>query len=227
MENPQKYTVIPDDQKALFARAVPLRKKFHRIAELGFQEFKTAALIAKSLERIGITARQGIGGTGVMAEIKGESPGPTILLRADMDALCVRENTGLEYASETPGVMHACGHDGHMAALLAAAELLMKRRKHIRGVIRLLFQPGEEGFAGARTMIEHGMVDDVSMAAGVHLISNYPCGQIAIKNGSLMAGTARLFIDVVGSPGHAGTPHFDPGRVIGCSNDSDPTPDCC
>ena len=201
------YTVGPDDRKKLFARAVPLRRKFHRIAELGFEEFKTAALVVETLEQLGIAANSGIGGTGVTAEIEGGKPGPTVLLRADMDGLRVHEDTGLDYASENPGLMHACGHDGHMASLLAAAELLMHQRDHISGRIRLLFQPGEEGFAGARTMIEHGVLDGVSMAAGLHLFTNYPCGKIALRSGPLMAATGRLFIDITGSPGHAAMPH--------------------
>ena len=202
------YRISPEEQNALFARAVPLRRRLHRIAELGFQECKTAKLVVETLEDLGLAVRSGIGGTGVTAEIEGGSPGPTILLRADMDALSIQEDTGLEFASKNPGLMHACGHDGHMAALLAAAGLLQERRNHIKGRIRLLFQPGEEGFAGARTMIEHGVLEGVSMAAGLHLLTNYPCGKIALRSGPLMAATGRLFIDITGSPGHAAMPHM-------------------
>ena len=208
MASQAPYFVSPEDRAALLARAVPLRRQFHRIPEIGFQEFKTAALVAETLGAMGLDVRTGIGGTGVVAEIAGGLTGPTILLRADMDALRIAEDTGIENASEHPGRMHACGHDGHMAALLAAAELLVQRRQCIRGRIRLLFQPGEEGFAGARTMIEHGVLDGVSMAAGLHLLTDYPCGTIALKSGPLMAATARLYIDITGSPGHAATPHL-------------------
>ena len=208
MASQAPYSVSPEDRAALLARAVPLRRQFHRIPEIGFQEFKTATLVAETLGDMGLEARTGIGDTGVVAEIAGGLPGPTILLRADMDALRIAEDTGLEDASEHPGLMHACGHDGHMAALLAAAEFLAQRRERIHGRIRLLFQPGEEGFAGARTMIEHGVLDGVSMAAGLHLMTDYPCGTVALKSGPLMAATARLYIDITGSPGHAATPHL-------------------
>ena len=157
---------------------------------------------------MGLEARTGIGDTGVVAEIAGGTAGTDDpVARGHGCAPHRRKTPGLKTPANHPGLMHACGHDGHMAALLAAAGLLRQRRDRIKGRVRLLFQPGEEGFSGARTMIEHGVLEGVSMAAGLHLFTDFPCGRIGLRSGPLMAATARLFIDITGAPGHAAKPH--------------------
>src|SRR5262249_42015561 len=135
------------------------RRHFHRHPELGFQEHQTAAYVAERLRSLGIEPQAGVAGTGVVGLITGAQPGPCILLRADMDALPLTEETGAEYSSHHPGVPHACGHDGHTAMLLAAAALLMQRRDELQGSVKLVFQPAEEGPGGAKPMIEAGVME--------------------------------------------------------------------
>jgi metal-dependent amidase/aminoacylase/carboxypeptidase family protein len=132
---------------------IALRRDLHRHPELGFAEVRTASVVAERLRSFGLTVRTEVGGTGVLADLVGEEPGPTLLIRADMDALPVTEATGLEFASVKPGVMHACGHDGHVAALIGAARVLMEMRSNIAGTVRFCFQPAEELLAGAPRMI--------------------------------------------------------------------------
>ncbi len=143
---------------SLSQQVVTDRRHLHRYPELGFQEHETAAYVAERLRGLGVETQAGVAGTGVVGLIRGATPGACVLLRADMDALPLEEKTGAEYASLHPGVMHACGHDGHTAILLNVAEVLMQRRDEIKGSVKLVFQPAEEGPGGAKPMIEAGVL---------------------------------------------------------------------
>ena len=150
---------VKRDVHSLKEEMISLRRKFHRHPELGMQEIKTARTIEAYLKKLGLDPKTGIAETGVSAVIQGKQPGKTLMLRADMDALPIREKTGTAYASVNDGVMHACAHDGHMAILLTVAKILCARRNDFKGNIKLVFQPGEEGLAGAYFMIHDGVLE--------------------------------------------------------------------
>ena len=196
-----------------------IRRELHKYPELGFQEFKTAQLIKKELDILGIPYQDEVAKTGVVALIKGAKPGKTVLLRADMDALPINEETECEYKSLTPGVMHACGHDGHVAGLLGAAMILNELKENISGNIKLVFQPAEEGPGGAKPMINEGILENpkVDAAYACHLWPNYPAGKILFKDGNLMAHPTGFDIEINGVGGHGSTPEktIDP-VIIGC-----------
>ena len=162
------------------------RRDFHQYPELSFQEYRTAETISKHLESFGIEHRTEVGKTGVVGEIV-FGDGPTIALRADMDALPIQEVGDLEFKSKNEGVMHACGHDGHMAILLGVANALSKNKKLKKGKVRFIFQPAEEGAGGARYMIKDGCLDQVDEIYGLHLWNYQPVGEIGVKNGPIMA----------------------------------------
>jgi amidohydrolase len=189
-------------------RMIGWRRDFHRRPELGMEEHETARSVAGILADFGLTVRTGVGRTGVVAVVEGGRPGPTILLRADMDALPIDEATGAEYASGAPGVMHACGHDGHMAILLAAAGILAGHKDRLTGRVKLVFQPGEEGFGGARLMIEDGVLDDppVQAALALHLLAHQPVGTIGVRTGTVMAAADWFHARFIGQGGHAAMP---------------------
>lgn len=192
----------------LFEYTCDLRRDFHRHPELGYQEHRTADVIVRKLEELDLQITTGVAKTGVVALMKGGHPGPTILLRADMDALPIQEETGLEYASETPGVMHACGHDGHIAVLLTVARILNDLKQDLRGSIKFMFQPAEEGGFGAERMIEEGILKDPSVdaALALHLWNDRPVGWVAIVPGPLMAGADFFSIRIEGKGGHGASP---------------------
>ncbi|MCQ8213437.1 M20 family metallopeptidase [Cetobacterium somerae] len=196
-----------------------IRRELHQYPELGFQEFKTAQLIKRELDILGIPYKSEIAKTGVVALIKGGKPGKTVLLRADMDALPINEETECEYKSLVPGVMHACGHDGHVAGLLGAAMILNELKENISGNIKLVFQPAEEGPGGAKPMIDEGILEDpkVDAAYACHLWPNYLAGKILFKDGNLMAHPTGFDIEINGVGGHGSTPEktVDP-IIIGC-----------
>ncbi len=185
------------------------RREFHRIPEIGFEEYETSALIAQKLRALGLQPRTGIGGTGVVALIEGAHPGKTLLMRADMDGLPIEERTGLPYASTHPGRMHACGHDTHVTMLLAAAQLLLERREDLHGCVKLVFQPAEEGLGGARAMIEDGVLENphVDAAIGCHIWNDMPVGLVGVREGPIMAASDRIKITIEGQGGHGAMPH--------------------
>jgi amidohydrolase len=185
---------------------VALRRDFHQHPELGFEEFRTAGVVADYLRGLGLEPRCGIAKTGVTADIVGALPGPTVLLRADMDALPITEETGLEFASRHPGKMHACGHDGHTAILLVTAKLLVQRRQRLRGTVRVLFQPAEEGPGGAAPMIAEGVLDGVQAALGLHLWLHLATGQVNFCPGPMLAATDEFDLKVIGLGTHAASP---------------------
>lgn len=200
--------MVVDVNDALTARIVELRRAIHRRPELGFEEHETATLIERELDGLGIEHRR-VAGTGVIARIDGIPGGRVVALRADMDALPIGERTGLPFASEVEGRMHACGHDAHTAMLLGAAHVLAARRAELRGSVVLLFQPAEEGPGGALPMIEAGALDDprVEAIAMLHVDPRLDAGTIGIVPGPVNASCDELYIDVRGVGGHGAYPH--------------------
>ncbi|WP_299280337.1 M20 aminoacylase family protein [uncultured Tateyamaria sp.] len=187
------------------------RRHLHAHPELGFEEHETSAFVADKLREIGVdTVETGIAQTGVVAVIKGrtDSKGRVIGLRADMDALPIHEASGVDYASTTPGTMHACGHDGHTSILLGAAQYLAETR-NFDGTVVLLFQPAEEGGGGGREMVNEGVMDrfGVQEVYGLHNMPGLPTGQFAIRPGALMGSADEFYITVTGKGGHAAAPH--------------------
>jgi amidohydrolase len=193
-----------------------LRRTLHQHPEAGLEEVRTAALVADRLRGLGLEVTTGVARTGVVGLIRGARPGRTVLLRADMDGLPVEEATGAPYASRVAGRMHACGHDGHVAMLLGAAETLARRRDRLAGTVKLVFQPAEEGPGGARPMIEAGVLADppVDAAFGLHLLNDFPVGTVAVRPGPIMAATDRIALRVRGRGGHGAAPHQTVDAVL-------------
>lgn len=189
-------------------RAIAIRREIHRHPELGFEEHQTSALVERELDELGIEHRR-VAGTGVVGVIRGALPGKTAALRADMDALPIDEDSGEACASEVPGKMHACGHDGHTAMLLAAAKHLSKHRNY-DGTVYLIFQPAEEGGGGAREMIKEGIFEKFPMEAvfGAHNWPGMKAGQFALKSGPAFASSNEFRIVIQGKGSHAAMPHL-------------------
>ncbi|PTW99180.1 M20 aminoacylase family protein [Pararhodobacter aggregans] len=198
---------IPTRIQDFAADLTAIRRDLHEHPELGFQEVRTAGVVAAELERLGIEVTTGIGKTGVVGVLKGNRPGRTIGLRADMDALPIHEQTNLPYASKTPGVMHACGHDAHTTMLLGAARYLAETRD-FAGTAVFIFQPAEEGLGGARAMIADGLFrrfpcDEIY---GLHNSPFHAPGEVGVKPGPAMAGANFFDIRVTGKGAHAAMP---------------------
>lgn len=192
---------------------VMFRRDLHQIPELGHEEFKTSEYIVRALTQMGLSAVR-LTPTGVMADIEGHGPGKTVALRADMDGLPIQEETGLPFSSRHDGVMHACGHDGHMAILLACAGRLAEDRS-FSGKVRVLFQPAEEKPpGGAPTMIEQGCLDGVDEVLGLHLWSSDPVGTAGIRAGATMANADAFQIMVHGRGGHGSEPEATQDAVV-------------
>lgn len=193
----------------LFPYTQSIRRDLHMHPELGFEEVRTSALIARELRGIGLEVSTGIAKTGVTAMIDGDKPGPVILLRFDMDALPITEQTGAEYASQSPGLMHACGHDGHVAIGLTVARILNERRDQMAGSVKLLFQPAEEIAGGAEGMIQSGALESPAPAQclGLHIWNEKPLGWLGVAGGPVMASSATFRIVLTGRGGHGAIPH--------------------
>nr|WP_300315163.1 amidohydrolase [Halomonas sp.] len=191
-------------------RAVALRHDLHQHPELKFEEHRTSALLAERLETLGYSVRRGIAGTGVVAELDTRKPGPVLAFRADMDALPIVEANQSAYCSVHEGRMHACGHDGHTAALMLAAEAIMERRETLCGHLKLLFQPAEEGGNGAEKMVQAGVLDSPRVDAifGYHNRPGFEAGLVFVKPGSAMGGNDTYRVIVHGRSGHAAMPHL-------------------
>ncbi|GIV66600.1 MAG: peptidase M20 [Bellilinea sp.] len=194
--------------ESLYSYSQYLRRDFHRYPELGFQEYRTAEIIARELRSLGLEVTTGIAETGVTAIIEGAHPGRVVMLRFDMDALPIEEQTGADYASQHPGVMHACGHDGHMAIGLTVARLLQQNRGAIHGTIKLVFQPAEEGLGGAERMVAERVLENprVDVCLGLHLWNEKPLGWAAVVPGAFMAGADFFTVRILGKGGHGGLP---------------------
>lgn len=201
------------EASAIEADLIALRREIHRHPELGRQEKLTTQLVERELNTIGISTRR-VADTGVEGTLTGALPGPMVALRADMDALPVQEQTGLSCASETPGVMHACGHDLHTAALLGAARLLSAHRDRLCGCVRFLFQPDEEGDGGAARMISDGCMDGVCAVFGAHVAPEYPCGTVGVRFGKAYAASNPFDITLRGRSSHGAEPHLGADVIV-------------
>ena len=208
---------IREEIKNIKDEIYAIRRHFHRYPELSFKEFNTAETISEHLDKLGISHKKGVGKTGVVGEIT-FGPGPTIALRADMDALPIQEENNLDYKSLNDGVMHACGHDGHMAILLGAANALSKNSKLKKGTVRFIFQPAEEGLGGAKYMIKDGCLDKVDEIYGLHLWNYQLYGEVGIKDGPVMASADLFDIEVSGKGGHGATPQGTIDAIVVASN---------
>ncbi|HXG62540.1 MAG TPA: amidohydrolase [Planctomycetota bacterium] len=197
------------------AEVVSLRRAVHRHPELGFREERTAALIRSRLRAFGVEHRA-VCGTGTVALVRGARPGPTILIRADMDALPVQEENRVPYASRVPGLMHACGHDGHVAIALGAARVLQSLRHRLAGNVKFMFQPAEEGPGGAGPMLEAGVLrrPKVEAAFALHLWNEIPVGKAGIRPGPVFAAADEFEMVVEGRGGHGAAPHQTVDPVV-------------
>lgn len=206
------------DYSAYQEEVVQLRRHFHKYPELGFAEHKTASFIEAYLHELGIETTR-MATTGVVGLIRGEHPGKTLLLRADMDALPVQEENNVDYKSDHEGVMHACGHDGHMAALLVAAKILVRHKEQLHGNIKLVFQPNEED-DGASYMIREGVLKnpDVDASFAIHLWSPIPSGYIGLQSGPVMAEMYNFRIHLKGKGGHTSAPQAGIDPIICAAN---------
>ncbi len=204
------------EAESLFDYTQSMRRDFHMHPELGFQEVRTAGIVAKELQSLGLEVSTGVGKTGVVAMIEGGKPGPVLMLRADMDALPITEDTGAEYASQNPGVMHACGHDGHTAILLTVARMLNKVKDQLPGSVKLVFQPAEEGMGGAEGMLKDGVMDGpkVDYVLGLHLWNDKPLGWLGIAEGPYMAGADEFKLTLTGKGGHGAMPHTTVDPIV-------------
>ena len=197
---------IRPEIEAIKDEIIETRRDIHKHPELGFEVHRTAGLVAEKLKSYGLIVKTGIGKTGVVGDLVGGQPGPTIALRADMDALPMQETGDVSYKSIHDGKMHACGHDGHTAMLLGAAKVLSEKRDQIKGSVRFIFQPAEEGEGGARYMIEDGCLDGIDEIYGIHLWNYQGYGTIGIKSGPVLASADTFDITIKGIGGHGAAP---------------------
>ena len=209
---------VRERAKAIEDQIIAWRREIHQNPELGLDTVKTEALVAGALRDMGIEVRTGVGEHGVVGLLRGEEGGKTIALRADMDALPIEEQSDKPYASKVKGVMHACGHDGHVAMLLGAAKILSDMRKDLAGNVKFIFQPGEEGAGGAKRMIKDRCLEDPrpDMIIGCHLGSLWGVspGCVGFRSGPFMAATDRFFVTVKGRGGHGAAPHTSVDPVV-------------
>ncbi len=247
MRHPHLAPRIPPvspDVAAEKERVILTRREIHAHPELGFEEVRTSGLVRRRLDELGIPYRSGVAGTGVVGLLRGGGVGedgreaagaparagsrpaaaprrrPTLLLRADMDALPLQEENTDEFRSRVPGKMHACGHDGHTAILLSTAAVLSRRRDRLAGDVKLVFQPAEEDPGGARPMIEAGVLEDpkVDAALGLHLWTQLPAGTVGTSPGPLMASADEFTIEIRGRGGHAASPHTCIDSVVAAAH---------
>lgn len=197
------------EAKAMRDELIARRRDFHQHPELGYEEIRTSGIVAQELNALGLEVQTGIGKTGVVGILEGDGDGPTILYRADMDALPVYEETGAEYVSSVEGKMHACGHDGHTSIALGIAKLLSNHRDQLNGRVKFVFQPAEEMGGGAKAMIADGVMEspkpDISL--GIHLWNDLELGTASVVSGPAMAGANGFSITVTGKGGHGAMPH--------------------
>ena len=204
------------DIRSLQPQLVEWRRHLHQRPELGFKEQLTAQLIAQKLQEWGIEHQTGIAQTGIVATIPSNRPGPVLAIRADMDALPVQEENDVPYRSMHDGVMHACGHDGHVAIALGTAYYLSQHRDDFAGTVKIIFQPAEEGPGGAKPMVEAGVLKnpDVDAIIGLHLWNNLPLGTVGVRSGALMAAVECFSCTILGKGGHGAMPHQTVDSVV-------------
>lgn len=204
------------------AEIIEYRRWLHRHPELSQQEYGTMAFVAEKLKEMGLEPKTGIGRTGVMAMIKGKNPESyCVAMRADYDALPITEDTGLPFASENPGVMHACGHDMHTSSLLGAAKILCQLKEEFEGSVMLIFQPSEEMYpGGAKMMMDDGLFDEVTPDEiyGFHCLPEMECGRVGMRKGKYMASTDELYWTIKGRGGHGATPHMAIDPIVVASH---------
>jgi len=195
---------------AMFDYTQNLRRDFHKHPELGFQEVRTSGIVARELTELGLEVSTGIAVTGVVGLLDTGRPGPTVLLRFDMDALPIHEETGIEFASQNPGVMHACGHDGHTAAGLTVARLLKDSIERLSGKVKFVFQPAEEGLGGAEKMLTEGVLQNPrpDSILTLHVWNEKPLGWLGITPGPVMAAAGIFNVRIIGKGGHGAGPHL-------------------
>ncbi len=199
---------LRDAAAGIHPDVVDLRRAIHREPELGLELPRTQAKVLEAITGLGLVVSTGESSTSVVADLDTGTPGPTVLLRGDMDALPLQEDNDVPFQSVVEGQMHACGHDAHTAMLVGAARLLSEHRNELRGTVRFMFQPGEEGHHGAKHMIDEGVLDGVDRAFAIHVTPNIPGGMVASRGGPLMASADTFELTVQGRGGHASTPHF-------------------
>ena len=195
-------------------KIVALRRDIHREPELGFDTEKTAEKVLAALQGLPLHVETGVAQNGIVATLQGEGEGPTVGLRADMDALPIEEETGLSFASEIEGKMHACGHDGHTSMLVGAAHALSGMRERLGGTVKFVFQPAEEGGGGGGVMVDEGVADDLSSIFALHLWPGLPFGKVATKAGPIMAAADAFEMEIRGSGGHGAMPHLAADPVV-------------
>lgn len=209
METARKFDGLVETIREDFqGRIVSLRRDIHREPELGFDTKKTAAKVLGAIEDLPLEIRTGVAENGIVATLEGRGDGATIGLRADMDALPIHEETGLPFASEIEGKMHACGHDGHTSMLVGAAHALSEIRDSLNGTVKFIFQPAEEGGGGGRIMVEEGIAEDVDSIFALHLWPGLPFGTAATKVGPIMSAADAFELEIKGSGGHGAMPHL-------------------
>ncbi|WP_135466439.1 M20 metallopeptidase family protein [Crenalkalicoccus roseus] len=211
-------TRIRDAAAALEPRLIALRRDIHAHPELAFEETRTAGIVAAELARLGIPHRTGVGRTGVLGVIEGGRPGPTLAIRADMDALPIQEETGLPFASTVPGKMHACGHDIHTVTLLGAAAVLKEMAPQLAGRVVLVFQPAEEVLEGAAAMIADGAAEGVDYALGFHNHPDMPAGRFGYVRGASLAASDRFDLVLRGRSGHAAHPYASVDPIVAAAH---------
>ncbi|WP_414056992.1 M20 metallopeptidase family protein [Pantoea dispersa] len=205
--------------ESMQAHLIAIRRDIHTHPELGFDTVRTAAIVEQELLRLGLTPQTGVGRTGVMVDIAGAQPGKTVLLRADMDALPIHEQTGLPFSSIWPGKMHACGHDIHTATLLGVAAILADLRSQLRGTVRLIFQPAEETpESGAQAMIAAGAADGIDVAITLHNKPELAAGEIALTRGASTASSDEFDLVIHGKSTHAARPHMGTDPIIAAAS---------
>ena len=193
--------------QGLHDHTIELRRENHKDPEVGLQLPNTQKRILEAISGLGLEVTKGESTTSVVADLDTGRPGPTVLLRGDMDALPLQEDNQIDFRSQNDGAMHACGHDTHVAMLISAAQLLSENKSELTGKVRFMFQPGEEGYHGAKYMIEEGVLDGVDRAFAIHVFTNMPNGLVVTRGGPLMASADRFEITVKGEGGHASAPH--------------------
>jgi amidohydrolase len=207
LNDPQ--TAIRETARRIEPELIAIRRDIHAHPELAFEEVRTAGVVGRELERLGIPYRTGVGRTGIIGLIEGGRPGPVLAIRADMDALPIQEQTGLPFASTVDGLMHACGHDVHTTTLLGVAAVLKELAPQLAGTVKLVFQPAEESLGGMAAMIADGVMEEprVEMALGFHNHPDMPVGTFGFVHGACLAASDRFDITVRGKSGHAAHPY--------------------